>query len=35
LTHEYIIPILVNAVKELTQDVEELRAEIAELKKRV
>ena len=32
-TSDFIIPILVNAVKELTKDVEELRAEIAELKK--
>lgn len=32
LTSDYMIPILVNAIKELTQDVEELRAEIEILK---
>ena len=35
LTSDYIIPILVNAIKELTRDYEELKAEIEELKKRV
>jgi len=32
MSHEYLIPILVNAVKELADDLDELRAEIQQLK---
>lgn len=33
LKHDYLIPVLVNAVKELSDEVDILKAEIAELKK--
>jgi hypothetical protein len=35
LTPDYIIPVLVNAIKELTKDYEALKAEVEELKKRL
>jgi hypothetical protein len=35
LTSEYIIPILVNAVKEMAQEIDSLKAEVEDLKKRV
>jgi len=35
LTTDYLVPILVNAVKEMSEELKQLRAELEELKKRV
>jgi len=32
MSHDYLIPVLVNAVKELSDEIDELRAEIQQLK---